>query len=91
MKTKYSADGVVSLLIILISLLMQACSPPAQSAGVMQTEDNKNRRQVDLIIEGDSVAGIVTEEGLQFRAPTVVLTVGTFLGGRILTSSKDVE
>lgn len=38
----------------------------------------------DLIIEGDSVAGVVTEEGLQFRAPTVVLTVGTFLGGRIL-------
>lgn len=38
----------------------------------------------DLIVEGDRVAGIVTEDGLRFRARAVVLTVGTFLGGRIL-------
>ncbi len=37
----------------------------------------------DLIIEQDRVAGAVTQMGLVFRAPTVVLTVGTFLGGRI--------
>ncbi|NGP52090.1 tRNA uridine-5-carboxymethylaminomethyl(34) synthesis enzyme MnmG [Thioalkalivibrio sp. XN8] len=37
----------------------------------------------DLLIEGDRVAGVVTETGLVFRAPAVVLTVGTFLGGRI--------
>ena len=37
----------------------------------------------DLIVEGDRVAGVVTQMGLKFRAPTVVLTVGTFLGGRI--------
>ncbi|NOR37146.1 MAG: tRNA uridine-5-carboxymethylaminomethyl(34) synthesis enzyme MnmG [Woeseiaceae bacterium] len=43
----------------------------------------------DLIIEGDSVAGVVTEEGLPFRAPTVVLTVGTFLGGRILIGRSE--
>ena len=43
----------------------------------------------DLIIEGDSVAGIVTEDGLQFRAATVVLTVGTFLGGRILIGRSE--
>jgi tRNA uridine 5-carboxymethylaminomethyl modification enzyme len=37
----------------------------------------------DLIIEGGRVAGVVTQLGLRFRAPTVVLTVGTFLAGRI--------
>ena len=38
----------------------------------------------DLIIEGDRVTGIVTGENLRFHASTVVLTVGTFLAGRIL-------
>lgn len=37
----------------------------------------------DLIIEADAVAGVVTQMGLKFRAATVVMTVGTFLGGRI--------
>jgi tRNA uridine 5-carboxymethylaminomethyl modification enzyme len=37
----------------------------------------------DLIVNGEQVAGVVTEMGLEFHAPTVVLTVGTFLGGRI--------
>ncbi len=37
----------------------------------------------DLIVEGERVTGVVTAMGLQFFAPAVVLTVGTFLGGRI--------
>ena len=37
----------------------------------------------DLIVEGERVTGVVTQMGLKFAAPTVVLTVGTFLGGRI--------
>ena len=37
----------------------------------------------DLIVTGDRVTGVVTEAGLRFEAPAVVLTVGTFLGGRI--------
>ena len=37
----------------------------------------------DLIIEGDAVCGVVTAMGLEFRARAVVLTVGTFLEGRI--------
>ena len=37
----------------------------------------------DLIIEGGEVAGVVTQMGLRFLAPTVVLTTGTFLGGKI--------
>ena len=37
----------------------------------------------DLIIYSDTVAGVVTQMGLRFFAPTVVLTAGTFLGGKI--------
>ena len=37
----------------------------------------------DLIFEGDAVTGVVTQMGLRFHARAVVLTVGTFLGGRI--------
>jgi len=37
----------------------------------------------DLIIENDQVVGVVTQIGLKFRCKTVVLTVGTFLGGLI--------
>jgi tRNA uridine 5-carboxymethylaminomethyl modification enzyme len=37
----------------------------------------------DLLIEGDRVCGAVTQMGLAFRARAVVLTTGTFLGGRI--------
>jgi len=38
----------------------------------------------DLILDGERIAGVVTGMGLKFYAPSVVLTVGTFLGGRIL-------
>ena len=37
----------------------------------------------DLVVEGGKVKGVVTITGITFEAPTVVLTVGTFLGGRI--------
>src|SRR5690554_5170983 len=37
----------------------------------------------DLIVENDRVVGVVTQMGLKFSAKTVVLTVGTFLGGQI--------
>lgn len=37
----------------------------------------------DLILEGDSVTGAVTAIGLRFHAQAVVLTAGTFLGGKI--------
>ena len=37
----------------------------------------------DLMIEQDRVLGVVTRLGLSIRAQAVVLTVGTFLGGRI--------
>ena len=37
----------------------------------------------DLIVAGGRVCGVVTVTGITFEAPAVVLTVGTFLGGRI--------
>ena len=43
----------------------------------------------DLIMAGDSVAGVVTDGGERFLAKSVVLTTGTFLGGRILIGSTE--
>jgi len=37
----------------------------------------------DLIMEGGRVVGVVTQMGLRFIGKTVVLTAGTFLGGKI--------
>ncbi|MGH8667304.1 MAG: tRNA uridine-5-carboxymethylaminomethyl(34) synthesis enzyme MnmG [Burkholderiales bacterium] len=37
----------------------------------------------DLALDGDRVAGVVTQLGIRFSAPAVVLTAGTFLAGRV--------
>jgi tRNA uridine 5-carboxymethylaminomethyl modification enzyme len=37
----------------------------------------------DLLLDGDRVAGAVTQAGITFRGRTVVLTAGTFLNGLI--------
>jgi tRNA uridine 5-carboxymethylaminomethyl modification enzyme len=37
----------------------------------------------DLLLDGERVCGVVTLTGVEFRARAVVLTVGTFLGGKI--------
>ncbi|MEM8984622.1 MAG: tRNA uridine-5-carboxymethylaminomethyl(34) synthesis enzyme MnmG [Pseudomonadota bacterium] len=37
----------------------------------------------DLLIEAEQIRGVITRSGLEFFAPAVVLTTGTFLGGRI--------
>nr|XP_061807100.1 tRNA uridine 5-carboxymethylaminomethyl modification enzyme MnmG-like [Nerophis lumbriciformis] len=37
----------------------------------------------DLTLTGDRVTGVRTQMGLKFQSQTVVLTVGTFLGGKI--------
>ena len=52
----------------------------------LEGEDNLHLFQQavdDLVIEGDSIRGVVTQTGLRFHAPCVVLTAGTFLAGRI--------
>ena len=43
----------------------------------------------DLLLDGDRVGGVVTQLGLEFRARAVVLTVGTFLAGRIHVGEKN--
>ncbi len=37
----------------------------------------------DLIVEGDTVRGVVTQTGIRFMGTSVVLTTGTFLAGMI--------
>jgi len=37
----------------------------------------------DLIVEAETVTGVITQTGIRFNASTVVLTTGTFLGGVI--------
>lgn len=39
----------------------------------------------DIIIEGDNIKGVRTKLGIEFMAPTVILTTGTFLNGRLHT------
>ena len=45
----------------------------------------------DLTVEDGRVTGVVTAMGLEFRAGAVVLTVGTFLGGRIHIGLNNYE
>ena len=37
----------------------------------------------DLVVEGNTVKGVITQMGIRFDAKSVVLTTGTFLGGVI--------
>jgi tRNA uridine 5-carboxymethylaminomethyl modification enzyme len=53
---------------------------------MLETQPNLTLFQqeaADLKIEGERVVGVVTQSGVEFRARAMVLTVGTFLGGRI--------
>ena len=43
----------------------------------------------DLIVDEDRVGGVVTDQSQKILASTVVLTVGTFLGGRILIGDTE--
>jgi len=54
--------------------------------GYLESQENLSLFQQtvdDLIVENDRVVGVVTQAGLRFSAKSVVLTVGTFLGGLI--------
>ena len=58
-------------------------------AAVRSIVENQPNLQVfqqavdDLLLEGEKVVGVVTQMGLSFTARAVVLTSGTFLGGKI--------
>jgi tRNA uridine 5-carboxymethylaminomethyl modification enzyme len=45
----------------------------------------------DLLLDGDRVAGVVTQIGLTFEATSVVLTTGTFLAGLIHVGLQNYE
>jgi len=45
----------------------------------------------DLTVENDRVAGVVTELGMRFFAPAVVLTTGTFLSGLVHVGLKNYQ
>ncbi|WP_255988168.1 tRNA uridine-5-carboxymethylaminomethyl(34) synthesis enzyme MnmG [Chitinolyticbacter albus] len=54
--------------------------------GMLENQPNLDLFQqevADLIVEGDRVIGAVTAIGVRFEASAVVLTAGTFLGGKI--------
>ena len=54
--------------------------------GIIENQANLTLFQqsvVDLFVEGERVCGVDTQMGLRFLADRVVLTTGTFLGGRI--------
>lgn len=58
-------------------------------AAIRQTLENQANLQIfqqsceDLIVENSQVTGVVTQMGIKIKAQSVVLTVGTFLGGLI--------
>jgi tRNA uridine 5-carboxymethylaminomethyl modification enzyme len=59
-----------------------------QSINTLSLENQQNlmlfqQMVSDLIVEGETVVGVKTQMGLQFKAKSVVLTTGTFLGGKI--------
>jgi len=54
--------------------------------GIVESQPNLTLFQAavdDLIIDGDAIRGAITQTGLTFHAPAVVLTAGTFLAGKI--------
>ncbi|MCB0196501.1 MAG: tRNA uridine-5-carboxymethylaminomethyl(34) synthesis enzyme MnmG, partial [Anaerolineae bacterium] len=44
-----------------------------------------------LLIQGDRIAGVKTQLGTTYRAKAVVLTTGTFMGGRLITGESITE
>ncbi len=61
---------------------------------VLENQDNLDLFQQpvdDLVVEGDRATGVVTAMGLRFEARAVVLTVGTFLAGRIHVGLSNYE
>jgi tRNA uridine 5-carboxymethylaminomethyl modification enzyme len=64
-------------------------------AAIREILENQQNLQIfqqsvdDLIVEGETVKGVVTQIGLKFYAPSVILTAGTFLGGKIHIGLKN--
>ena len=53
---------------------------------LLETQQNLSLFQQeasDLLLSGERIVGVVTQSGIEIRAAAIVMTVGTFLGGRI--------
>jgi len=52
----------------------------------LQTQENLDLKQemvIKLIVNNFKVEGVIVKSGLEFSSPTVILTTGTFLNGKI--------
>ncbi|MBQ4646110.1 MAG: tRNA uridine-5-carboxymethylaminomethyl(34) synthesis enzyme MnmG [Candidatus Gastranaerophilales bacterium] len=60
----------------------------------VESEENLTLKQtqiVDLIVENNEIKGVVDELGIEYYSPTVILTTGTSLEGRIFVGLKYFE
>ena len=60
----------------------------------IENEPNLTLKQtpvVDLIVEDNVIQGVIDELGLKYYAPTVILTTGTSLEGRIFVGLRHFE
>ena len=60
----------------------------------IENEPNLTLKQtqiVDLIVENDTIKGVVDELGIEYFAPVVILTTGTSLEGRIFVGLKHFQ
>ncbi|MBE9190778.1 tRNA uridine-5-carboxymethylaminomethyl(34) synthesis enzyme MnmG [Gloeocapsopsis crepidinum LEGE 06123] len=62
--------------------------------GIVENQENLTIREAmvtDLVLgANDEVIGVETYFGVGFKSPTVILTTGTFLGGRIWVGNKSM-
>ncbi|ELK45146.1 tRNA uridine-5-carboxymethylaminomethyl(34) synthesis enzyme MnmG [Halobacillus sp. ACCC02827] len=61
---------------------------------VLETQDNLTLKQAmveKILVEDDEVKGVVTETNAAYYAPTVVITTGTFMRGRVIIGDLSYE
>ena len=66
----------------------------ANARRYVEEEQNLTLKQtqiIDLIVENNKIKGVVDELGIEYLAPTVILTTGTSLEGRIFVGLKYFE
>ena len=67
-----------AIYILLGSLFLQSCSPPAQSSGVTQNANSEPRQQVDLIIGGDYVVSM-EKDGAVYKDAAIAVDDGLII------------
>ncbi len=66
----------------------------AEWRNVLENIDNLDLWQdlvTELIIENDTITGLITKLGIEFTSKTIILTNGTFLNGLMHVGKKQVE